>query len=188
MRSRNTLLLLVFLLLAGFAAYYFLNKNGSKSTLDSEETAFAIADTASVDKIFISTKSGKSNTLTRKAGNHWVLNDHYEARKDMVNMLLETMKRMEVKRPADKLSRNNAIRDIAALGRKVEVYQKGELAKTFYVGQTTDEHMGTYFIMEGSEDPYVLHMPGFNGFITSRFDIEEAKWRSVPVSAVRPLP
>ena len=46
MRSRNTLLLLVFLLLAGFAAYYFFNKKDSKSTLDSEETAFAVADTA----------------------------------------------------------------------------------------------------------------------------------------------
>src|SRR5688572_10397989 len=181
MRSRNTLLLLVFLLLAGFAAYYFLNKNNSKSTLDSEETSFAIADTASVDKIFISTKSGVNNTLTRKPGNKWVINDRYEARKDLVNMLLETMKRMEVKRPADKLSRNSAIRDIAAMGRKVEVYQNGELAKTFYVGQTTDEHMGTYFIMEGSEEPYVLHMPGFVGFITNRFDVEEAQWRSVPV-------
>lgn len=181
MRSRNTLLLLVFLVLAGFAAYFFLNKSDNKSTLDVEETSFAVADTASVDKIFISNKMGQSNTIERKPGNNWVINGRYEARKDMVQMLLETLKRMEVKRPTDKLSRNTAVRDLATQGRKVEIYQNGQLSKTFYVGQSTDENLGTYFIMEGSENPYILHIPGFQGFLTSRFDLNEAKWRSVPV-------
>jgi hypothetical protein len=96
-------------------------------------------------------------------------------------MLLETLKRMEVKRPVDKGSRNSAIRDFATVGRKVEIYQNGELSKTFYVGQTTDDDLGTYFIMEGSENPYVLHIPGFQGFLNTRFDLNEGKWRSVPV-------
>lgn len=186
MRSRNTLLLLVFLVLAGFAAYYFLNKNTGKSTLNEEESNFMIADTASVDKIFISTKSGKTNTLERQPDNSWLINKRYEARKDLVISILETLKRMEVKRPADKASRNSAIRDFATMGRKVEIYQNGKLSKTFYVGNTTDDHLGTYFIMEGSENPFVMHIPGFQGFLSSRFDLDETKWRSVPVFRVSP--
>ena len=181
MRSRNTLLLVVLLVLIGAAAYFFMNKGSEKSTLDSKETAFAVKDTASVDKIFISTKSGVSNTLSRQPNGRWLINNKYEARQDKINVLLETMYRMQVKRPADKASRNLAIRDFATLGRKVEVYQHGKLAKVFYVGQTTDDDLGTYFIMEGSENPYVLHIPGFNGFLNTRFDIAEDNWRSVPV-------
>ncbi len=181
MRNRNTLLLLVFLVLAGFAAYFFLNKNETKSTLNPKETNFSVTDTASVTKIFISDKYGNSNTIERKDESNWVINNKYEARKDLVKMLLETLTRMEVKRPVDKNSRNETIRDFATLGRKVEIYQNGELSKTFYVGQTTDNDMGTYFIMEGSENPYVLHIPGFQGFLSTRFDLNETKWRSVPV-------
>ncbi|MFC5271712.1 DUF4340 domain-containing protein [Adhaeribacter terreus] len=181
MKSKNTLLLVVLLVLVGAAAYFFTNKGSEKSTLNSKETAFTVTDTASVDKIFIAAKTGASNTLTRQKNGRWLLNDKYEARQDKINSLLATMHRMEVKRPADKASRNLAIRDFATLGKKVEVYQHGELSKVFYVGQTTDDNLGTYFIMEGSENPYVLHIPGFNGFINTRFDIAEANWRSVPV-------
>ncbi|KAA9345773.1 hypothetical protein [Adhaeribacter soli] len=181
MRSRNTLLLVVLLVLVGAAAYFFSNKGSDKSTLNVEESDFSVSDTASVDKIFISYKSGENHLLERKPDNTWILDKKFETQKRQVNILLETLKRMEVKRPADKASRNNVIRDFATLGRKVEIYQHGKLAKTFYVGQNTDNDLGTYFIMAGSEDPYVLHIPGFNGFISSRFDISELYWRSVPV-------
>jgi uncharacterized protein (UPF0333 family) len=181
MRSRNTLLLLVLLVLIGAAVYYFSRKDKGMSTLDSKETAFAVSDTASVDKIFIAYKSGQSHTLERKANNTWMLDNKFEAQKSMVNMLLETLKRIEVKRPADKASRNGVIRDFATMGRKVEIYQKGQLSKTFYVGLTTDNDLGTYFIMEDSEEPYVVHIPGFSGFLNTRFDITELYWRSVPV-------
>ena len=181
MKSRNTLLLVALLVLLGAAVYFFKNKGSERSTLNTKETAFAVKDTASVDKIFISDKSGVNNTLTRNKNGGWTINGHYEARQDKINMLLGTLYRMEVKRPADKASRNLAIREFAAMGRKVEIYQNGALSKVFYVGNTTDENLGTYFIMEGSENPYVLHLPGFNGFITTRFDIVEDNWRTVPV-------
>lgn len=181
MKSRNTILLLVVLVVLGVAAYFFSRKDSSRSTLNTEETAFVVTDTASVDKIFVSSKTGWSHTLERKPNGVWMLDNKYEARQDMLNLLLETMRRMEVKRPADKAARNATIRDFATIGRKVEIYQKGKLAKTFYVGQTTDNDRGTYFIMEGSETPYVLHIPGFEGFLNSRFDINEMNWRAVPV-------
>ncbi|MBK0403805.1 DUF4340 domain-containing protein [Adhaeribacter sp. BT258] len=175
------MLLVLLLVLVGAAAYFFTNKGSEKSTLNTSETAFTVTDTAAVTKIFISAKSGASNTLTRQENGRWLLNDKYEARQDKINNLLETMHRMEVKRPADKASRNLAIRDFATMGKKVEVFQHGKLSKVFYVGQSTDNDLGTYFIMEGSENPYVLHIPGFNGFINTRFDIVEDNWRSVPV-------
>ena len=181
MKSRNTLLLLVLLVLIGAAIFYFSRKGDEMSTLNAKETAFAVADTASIDKIFVAYKNGQSHTLERKANNTWMLDKKFEAQKSMVNMLLETLKRIEVKRPADKASRNGVIRDFATMGRKVEIYQNGQLSKTFYVGLTTDNDLGTYFIMEGSEEPYVIHIPGFSGFLNTRFDISELYWRSVPV-------
>jgi hypothetical protein len=181
MKSRNTILLLIVLVILGVAAYFFSKKDSSRSTLNTEETAFAVTDTASVNKIFISAKAGWSHTLERKPNGLWMMDNKFEARKDMVNLLLETMRRMEVKRPADKGARNSTIRDLATKGRKVEIYQNGKLAKIFYVGQTTDDDLGTYFIMEGSENPYVLHIPGFDGFLNTRFEINESGWRTVPV-------
>ena len=181
MKSKNTLLLLVVLLVVAGAAYYLFKQKDRKSTIAGPDSEFAVTDTAAVDKIFISTKDGRNHTLVRKGEGQWMIDNKYEARQDMVNMLMETINKMRMKKPVSNASRNNVIRTLGARGIKVEVYKNNQLAKQFYVGGTTSDDLGTYFIMQGSENPYVVHIPGFDGFLESRFDMHLKDWRRVPV-------
>src|SRR5687767_1169719 len=122
MKSKNTIILVVVLAVLAIGAYFFTQKKDSRSTLTGDDSEFQVADTASVDKIFISTKDGRNQTFTRKGKGEWVLNGKFDVRNDMMNMLLGTLKQMEVKRPVSRNSRNMVIKTLAVSGIKVEIY------------------------------------------------------------------
>jgi hypothetical protein len=46
------------------------------------------------------------------------------------------------------------------------------------VGDVTQNNLGTFMLMEGSEEPYIVSIPGFKGFVASRYSTKEADWRS----------
>jgi hypothetical protein len=73
---------------------------------------------------------------------------------------------------------DNAIKMLATRNTKVEIYDRKKLLKTIYVGGPTQDQMGTFMMLEGSSAPFVIHIPGFVGYLTSRFFIEEHAWRS----------
>lgn len=188
MKLNRPFLLLAALVLLGLATWWLSRRaDRNDSTLDTEATTFSVADTAAVDKIFVALRSGETHTLTRVARNYWRLDDRYDARSDMARMLLTTITRQRVKSPVPRAARNSVVRALAGNGIKVEVYQKGERATTFYVGGSTADRLGTYMILEGAKDPYVIHIPGFEGYLTMRFLLSPREWRSIPVFTT-PLP
>lgn len=176
--KNKTIILIIILLILSMITWFFLLKKKQTSTLNIDETDFTVTDTAAVDSLFIAAKDGRNNLFKRLSNGRWSINNKYLVREDMIKMLLETMKQMVVKRPVSQAARNNVIKTLAVNGNKVEVYSKGKLQKVFYVGGNTNDYLGSYFIMQGSENPYILHIPGFNGFISGRFDVKEIEWRN----------
>lgn len=75
---------------------------------------------------------------------------------------------------------------------KIEVYAKGKKVKQYYVGHPTQDHTGTYMLMsdpetgENFKDPFITHIPGFNGYLTTRYFVEEADWRGRLMINFRP--
>ena len=69
------------------------------------------------------------------------------------------------------LSNNNIIKQLATTGVKVEIYYKNNI-KTYTVGGSTSDHLGTYMLMEDGDNPYVVHIPGFNGFLSPRYGFQ----------------
>ena len=53
--------------------------------------------------------------------------------------------------------------------------------KTWYVGTATPSHTGTYMVLETPQGrgakPYVVHMEGFTGYLSTRFFTSEQDWR-----------
>jgi hypothetical protein len=76
---------------------------------------------------------------------------------------------------------DNAVKMLATRNTKVEVYSGKKLLKTIYVGGPTQDQMGTFMMLEGSSAPFVIHIPGFVGYLSSRFFIEEINWRSTEI-------
>jgi hypothetical protein len=183
MKKNRTLgiLLMVGLLLVALLAYFKQPKGDfSRRPLAN----FAIDDTASITKIFIVDTDQRAITLKRNpASRYWDLNDTLKARKDAVDLLLKTFKRIKVKAPVPKAAQENVIRLLAGAGKKVEIYQGGKSpVKTYIVGNATQDHTGTYMLLETNEggrstEPFIMHMEGFTGFLSTRFFTDLDEWR-----------
>lgn len=175
-------LLLVFLLF--WIAWAQLDFFSGRGALNEEEaTQFAIDDTSRVDRIFIADRDGGEVLLERVPGaRYWRLNGKHWARKDAVDLLLKTFNRIRVQSPVPAAQRENVIRMLAGRAKKVEIYMGGdEPAKVWYVGTATQSHTGTHMLLETprgrATEPFITHMEGFTGFLSTRFFTEELEWR-----------
>ncbi|MFA6126025.1 MAG: DUF4340 domain-containing protein [Bacteroidales bacterium] len=175
MKKKNGIIIGIIIVL-GILAIILVSRV-SNSSIKRELRDFAVEDTASVDRIFMVTKDNQSVTLTRQ-DKHWMVNDKYVARADAIDVLLKTLNRIRVKSPVSVSMLDNAVRMLATRNTKVEVYQGKKLLKTIFVGGPTQDQMGTFMMLEGSSVPFVVHIPGFVGYLSTRFFIDEIAWRS----------
>jgi len=187
LRVMRKLGILIILVLTLIAIILFYTKQ-TKSTLNQVESNFAVADTASIEKIFIVDKGEKEVLLQRKTGNEWIVNDKYKVKKGAIDLLLETIKRIRPKHPVANAGHNNVVRNMAGNAKKVEIYLKGndEPVKTYYIGGTNLDKNANYMVLEGAEQPYAVHIPGFTGYISGRYILKEIDWRDRTLFALRP--
>lgn len=170
----------------------FLVSRQSNSTLNYKEKNFAIEDTASVTKIFLADKQDRQLLLEKQNGSDWVINDSVEAIPEKIGTMLRTITNLKVQRPVSDAAHNNVISRLAARSVKVEIYQKAyrinlfdqiklfpfeKNTRTYYVGGETQDKLGTFILMEGAERPYVVGIPGFRGFVSTRFTARLGDWR-----------
>jgi hypothetical protein len=180
--KRLVLLLIAAILLLLAAWYVFNNKPGKSAPLVTSD--FAIEDTAAVGKIELSDTEGRLAVINRGEGDVWMVNDKYRARVDAINLILKTLKLLEVKHPVSPGSRENVIRMMAGRHAYVKAFDRqGKFIKAYYVGIMTPDQQGTYMVLEtkdGKSDiPYVMTMKTFYGYLTSRFFTDETDWRDL---------
>lgn len=178
--KKNKALIIIALLLTTLAVYLVINN--SSSTLNVEKTSFVVEDTAAITKLFLADKNGHVVTLNRVSATEWNVNGAYPARQDGINTLLATLKKVEMKAPIGINARENILKDLAARGIKIEIYTNDDKPeKVYYVGGPTPDNSGTYMALEDDgdfSDPYITHIPGFNGYLTTRYIVLDYKWRS----------
>jgi hypothetical protein len=172
-RNRIYIVLLFALLVVTGVLYY---QRGGSGSIKSELKSFAVEDTASIDKIVLSDKQGRVLTLSKK-NKAWFANDSIAVRRDMVKILLETIKRVEVKAPVNKAMRPNLMKQLATGAIQVEVYTDGDLERKYFVGGPTMDGYGTFMLLDGADDPFITHIPGFEGYLTVRFNTNALVWR-----------
>jgi len=170
------------------ALIWFLS-NDEKSTI-SVENKFSISDTASVSKIFIADRNGTIITLNRNEKN-WVINNKYEVRKDAINTILTTINQIRIQRPVSENALDYVIKNLATTGVKIEIYMNQETPnKVYTIGNSTANYLGTYMYLNGSETPFIVHIPSFNGFLSPRYGIQgnkisEKDWRTTNIFSLK---
>jgi len=60
---------------------------------------------------------------------------------------------------------------------KVQVYNNDDLQKSFFVGGPTMDGTGTFMILADADEPLITHIPGFDGYLTVRFNTNAEIWR-----------
>lgn len=159
------------------AALLFLISRRAKQKPSSKAVNFEITETEKVEKIFLKNRNNQQ-ILLQKTDEGWHLNDSLFARQSAVELMLTTLRKMRIKGPVASTARDNIIRNMAAKAVKVEVYDAKGKVKSFYVGGATPDQFGTYMYLEGSTQPYVVYIPGFDGYLTPRFSTDQDEWES----------
>jgi hypothetical protein len=188
--KKNRFIIAVVLILLCVAVFLLLKSRPGTYSRGSED--FAVSDTSNITKIFFSDKKNRNITLTRVNEGMWRVNDKFMAREEGIGIMLKTLLNLSVKAPVPLTARNNVIRRLAAKSVKVEIYQRvyridlfgriqlfphEKLTKTYFVGDVAQDNIGTFMIMKGSDEPFVTYLPGFRGFVSSRYSTLEEDWR-----------
>jgi hypothetical protein len=190
MKKSSVIILAILISLAGLSIYIYKNKNKT-STIDKEASDFRYKDTGSIDKIFLADKEGKQ-VLVERTSEGWMLDGKFHVRPDVIDLLLYTIRMVEVKSPVSKNGKNSVIKIMSAKSTKIEIYSKGKKVKQYFVGHPTQDHTGTYMILtnletgENYEEPFITHIPGFDGFLSTRYNTEEIDWRDRLIINFRP--
>lgn len=149
---------------------------------------FAVVPVEDISRIFMADKQGHIIDLKKQADGNWMVNNSFPAWASRVDLLLNhTIAGLRIRSTVPQAARNNVLTKMSISGVKVMIYthdaKKAE--KVYYVGGTTPDLLGTYFLMEQHKDPYVLHVPGHDGYVNSRYSLDKDEWisRSVFMSS-----
>ena len=137
---------------------------------------FSINNIEAIDYIEIKNKTPKE-VILKKENEVWKLKNGFAVKKEAINYLLETLRDIEIKRPVAVNEKENILKRMSIQRTKVSLYSNEKKIKTIYVGGNTQDQLGTYMILEDSSEPYVVSIPGFNGYLSSRFSCEENDWK-----------
>jgi len=178
------------LLLSGIS-FWIIQRNQS-GTIRKELFDFAVPDTSSITKIYMVNTAGKQLTLQKEKIGEWKINEKFKARNDAMRNLLVCIKDLQVRTPVSKNALENISKQMATSSTKIEIYQGDKLAKSYYVGSDTQDGLGTFMLLvdtetgENSTLPFVMFIPGFNGFLSIRYFMDEDLWRDRSIFAFYP--
>ena len=190
MKKNNRITIIIAALLVVIAGVLIWN-NRYLSTLQGEASDFQVWDTASVTKIYLADRRENESLLERQEEG-WTLNAIYKAHPKQVNYLLTTLYKIRIKMPVSVASHDNIVKQLASQSTKVEIYQMvprinlfdkiklfyhEKRTKVFYVGDATMDNSGTFMLKEGADKAYIVYIPSFRGFISTRFTANPDDWR-----------
>lgn len=175
MKFKKSLIVLSVLLVAAIVALPLINKMNRPGLTEKKE--FAVKDTENIDSIFLTNRTGQYVLLRKLNEDKWTVNDLFNAAPDKIERILKTIRTIEAKNPVSQAGQQQVVNSIATDGIKVEIYKKGEKAITYYVGGSTADEIGTFMYIDGSTIPFVVHIPGFSGYLTSRYSVNPIDWR-----------
>lgn len=184
----RTLLLLLAVLLLGCAAWFALSTKDDGSSVSNRGTdrQFSLFEFGQVDRIFIADRQDHKVSLTRGGVTGW-LADGEPANENILKNLISALRSVDIKTLPTQKAIPNMVKDLATNGILVQLFNKeGTKLRGFYIGGGTHDELGTYAIMEGSENPYVVHQPHFSGNIRARFNHWGDEWRDRVYFRVNP--
>jgi len=175
---RKTGLLIVLLLVIVGVALILAGKNDNDNqTFDDYEGNFAIENIDEVSRIVLQNGRKYTIELTRTSKG-WMVNDKYRARMSSVATLLDAIQFVDIKYIPPKAAEELILWDIAAHGVQVDIFNgTGNNLKSYFVAGSNPDESGTNVMMNGSAQPFVVHIPSMDGSIRARFVLTLDEWR-----------
>lgn len=171
--------LVVSLVVVGLLGFFATNLVRNRGKSDTELLEFSIKDTSTVDKIIITDPSNRSIELLR-GERVWTDQKGNCVSQEPIATILETVKNIQFKGYVPENGRKSVVKTMISSHTKVELFQNGKWLKTWYVGFSTQDHYGTYMLLETpnekSDLPVIMKVKGQNGIIEPRFFADHRRW------------
>ena len=132
---------------------------------------FSVSDTAAVQSILL--KNGEIE-IARTAQNSWKVNDQYGLDPSLKTVLLAVLNQVTIKRPVSKIQQEEIATALSGGTRASVTSEGGNLA--FYAGGNPARTQ-SYFMLEGTDQPYIVEIPGYRNYISGLFELTELQWR-----------
>jgi len=176
---------LVLVALGWYAMVLMKGKGHSDEKFEREQ--FAIQDTAHVDRIIIRESNGTEFEVYRQ-GKTWVSAKGECIQVLLVNNILDAAYNIHFKGYVPENAKKNVTNRMASTGTTVQFFVNGEWNKTWFIGSSTPDHMGTYALLESdefgkSEEPVIVELENMVGILGPRFFTEPRKWACTGVFA-----
>ncbi len=186
---KKNIILVIAIAVVGFLAFFATNlvRNSDKS--DTELLEFSVDDTLSIDRVILTDAHSNKFELIRGTDGVWTDSKGNCIIQQPVATMLETFKNIEFKGYVPENSRAGITNRMAATSTKVEIFQKGEWVKTWYIGSSTQDHYGTYMLLETPDEksdlPVIMKVKGLSGIIEPRFFADYRRWKCTEIFALQ---
>jgi len=186
---KRLIFLFLGLILLGVLGYYAYKLASGSGTSDTQVAAldFELKDTASIDRIIITEPTGGIMEMVRH-GKVWTDKNGGCIEQVPVSNILEAAINVRFKGYVPDNGIKNVSQRLITSAIKVEFFQHGEWSKTWYIGTSTQDHYGTYMLLESAENgksdlPVIAEIKGMKGIIGPRFFADPRRWMCTGIFA-----
>ncbi|HLP55485.1 MAG TPA: hypothetical protein VK151_10670 [Fluviicola sp.] len=186
---KRLIILIIALILIGVLGYvaYDLSTSSGKSDQQVASLDFEIKDTAAIDRIIITEPNGLEMELIRTKGK-WTDKSGGCIQQVPVANMLEAAFNVRFKGYVPDNSVKTVLSRLTTLSTKVQFFKNGEWEKTWYIGSSTQDHYGTYMLLESRENgksdlPVIAEIKGLQGMIGPRFFADQGRWMCTEIFA-----
>ena len=179
MDKKRILIIAAVLIGLGLLAYILAKKDEKQSIgIDLSDRDFSVENVEQIGRISLKSKTYPELVFTR-SGDTWVINNRYPVNEITFKNFLGTLTNLRMVYLPPKESMPKIVEDTRNNGIHMKIYDLNEeLIKEYYIGAQTADDRGTFYLMKGSNTPYVMGIPGFDGSIKNRMLYNMDSWRS----------
>lgn len=188
MKLKQVLILLFGLLSVVGLAWYTVYIINSQNKTPGGLIDFAVADTSSITKIRITDPYSRSIELKR-INKTWTDGNGGCITQGMVHNILDVAKNIEFKGFLPDSSHQRFKDIMSTYHTKVEFFVKNKWYKTWYIGPSSQDHMGQIMLLHSEEsgkstEPVMMKVKGVYGIIEPNFFSDPRKWICTNIFAV----
>jgi len=168
--KKSGILFIVLLLLSSGGYFLVINDRKEENGNLTSDRGFNVKSMDDVQKIVIKHVKLQPLVFTRQ-GKQWLLNGKYSVDDAVFINVEKVLTGMKMLYIPSKATTSTILESIKKNGIQLDVYEGGnQPSRIISIGTDTQKGDGTFMILGGTDQPYVMHLPGLAGGLRSRFE------------------